>query len=359
MSERTIQITELDRKRLIDLIVEAQSGEYRKSVYLDKLRGELERAEIVAPQNIPADVITMNSTVTLIDQETGDPIPERAGKVRWFMRLPSDELAWADTKRELLDTYGETPEHQPKSLAFFPGTMDDNPIGRKADPGYEANLMLQPAYMRQRMRYGNWKARPTAGKLFQAHFFDVIDAVPAGRQVRFWDLAATRPSPATPDPDYTVGCLEIAEEVLLLHPDVATERIRGLKRRGIRLAIDDFGGGYSALRQIRKFPIDVVKIHKSFVDSVTASPADSELTHSLIELARRLKFRTLAEGIEVDQQAQALERMGCELGQGYYLSRPVDAAGFEGMLDSFSGGDWRDAAAGDRPRVAAVRRLAS
>lgn len=153
--------------------------------------------------------------------------------------------------------------------------------------------------------------------------------------------------------------LEIAEEVLLLHPDVATERIRGLKRLGIRLAIDDFGGGYSALREIRKFPIDVVKIHKSFVDSVTASPADSELTHSLIELARRLKFQTLAEGIEVDQQAQALERMGCELGQGYYLSRPVDAAGFEGMLDSFSGGDWRDAAAGNRRRVAAVRRLAS
>jgi regulator of nucleoside diphosphate kinase len=72
MSERTIQITELDRKRLIDLIVEAQSGEYRHSVYLDKLRGELERAEVVAPQDIPADVITMNSTVTLTDRETGE-----------------------------------------------------------------------------------------------------------------------------------------------------------------------------------------------------------------------------------------------------------------------------------------------
>ena len=72
MSERTIQITELDRKRLIDLIVDAQSGEYRNSVYLDKLRGELERAEVVAPQDISADVITMNSTVMLIDQETGE-----------------------------------------------------------------------------------------------------------------------------------------------------------------------------------------------------------------------------------------------------------------------------------------------
>ena len=72
MSERTIQITELDRKRLIDLILEAQSGEYRNSVYLDQLRGELERAQIVAPQEIPGDVITMNSTVALTDLDTGE-----------------------------------------------------------------------------------------------------------------------------------------------------------------------------------------------------------------------------------------------------------------------------------------------
>jgi len=72
MSERIIQITELDRKRLIDLILEAQSGEYRKSVYLDQLRGELERAQIVAPQEIPGDVITMNSTVALTDLDTSE-----------------------------------------------------------------------------------------------------------------------------------------------------------------------------------------------------------------------------------------------------------------------------------------------
>lgn len=72
MSERIIQITELDQKRLIDLIQEAQSGEYRKSVYLENLRGELERAQIVAPQEIPGDVITMNSTVALTDLDTGE-----------------------------------------------------------------------------------------------------------------------------------------------------------------------------------------------------------------------------------------------------------------------------------------------
>lgn len=72
MSERIIQITELDRKRLIDLILEAQSGEYRKSIYLDQLRGELGRAQVVAPQEIHSNVITMNSTVALTDLDTGE-----------------------------------------------------------------------------------------------------------------------------------------------------------------------------------------------------------------------------------------------------------------------------------------------
>jgi regulator of nucleoside diphosphate kinase len=70
MTEKNIHITELDRKRLIDLIVHAQSGEYRRSIYLEKLRGELDRAQIVAPQQIPADVITMNSKVALVDLDT-------------------------------------------------------------------------------------------------------------------------------------------------------------------------------------------------------------------------------------------------------------------------------------------------
>lgn len=72
MSERSIQITELDRKRLLDLIQEAQSGEYRKSIYLEQLLGELERAQIVSSQDIPADVVTMNSTVTLTDLDTNE-----------------------------------------------------------------------------------------------------------------------------------------------------------------------------------------------------------------------------------------------------------------------------------------------
>ncbi|HEV8577656.1 MAG TPA: EAL domain-containing protein [Thermoanaerobaculia bacterium] len=143
--------------------------------------------------------------------------------------------------------------------------------------------------------------------------------------------------------------LEISEEVLLQNLEVSGDRLRGLKRLGIRLAIDDFGGGYSALRQLRRLPVDVVKIHKSFVDNVTMSPADSELTHSLIDLAKRLKLQTLAEGIELDRQATALGRMGCELGQGYYLARPLDVPGFESLLGSLGSGDWREAPDSEPP----------
>jgi regulator of nucleoside diphosphate kinase len=72
MNEKTILITEMDRQRLVDLIVDAQSGEYRGSVYLEKLRGELDRAQIVSPQQIPGDVITMNSKVVIRDLDSGE-----------------------------------------------------------------------------------------------------------------------------------------------------------------------------------------------------------------------------------------------------------------------------------------------
>lgn len=72
MSDKNIHITELDRQRLIDLIVAARSGEYRGSIYLEKLRGELDRAQIVLPQEIPSDVITMNSKVVLLDMDSGE-----------------------------------------------------------------------------------------------------------------------------------------------------------------------------------------------------------------------------------------------------------------------------------------------
>lgn len=141
-----------------------------------------------------------------IDQDTGDPIAERSGILRYMVRLPDDTLAWADDAETLQQTYGETICKSLKSVTFIPATLDDNPLGTTADPTYEANLMIQPAYLRQRLRYGNWKARPLAGQFFKRHWFLVVDAAPAScRWVRCWDRAATEPNPMNPDPDWTAG----------------------------------------------------------------------------------------------------------------------------------------------------------
>jgi predicted phage terminase large subunit-like protein len=141
--------------------------------------------------------------------DKGDAIPERSGVLRWMIRLPDDSLAWADSPDELKATYGEALCLGLQSVTFIPSTMDDNPIGTAADPTYESKLMVQAGYLRNRLRFGNWKARPSAGEFFKAHWFGVVDAVPPGsKYVRFWDLAATEPSPTSPDPDYTVGALE-------------------------------------------------------------------------------------------------------------------------------------------------------
>jgi diguanylate cyclase (GGDEF)-like protein/PAS domain S-box-containing protein len=123
--------------------------------------------------------------------------------------------------------------------------------------------------------------------------------------------------------------LEVPERVLLQDPEVTAVRLEGLRRLGVRVAVDDFGGGYFALTYLRRFPIDIVKIHNCFVAGAGQDAADSELTRSLIDLARRLKLQTIAEGVEAPRQAQALDDMGCELGQGYELGRPLAAAAFE------------------------------
>ena len=137
-----------------------------------------------------------------IDQETGYPIPERAGKIRWFIRI-NDTLIWADNKQELLGQYGE--EHIPKSLTFVPANIHDNKVLLNVNPEYLANLRALPEVERQRLLEGNWKIRPAAGLYFQRSWCEVVDAVPADLDiVRYWDLAATEKT-VNNDPDWTVG----------------------------------------------------------------------------------------------------------------------------------------------------------
>lgn len=141
-----------------------------------------------------------------IDQETGFPIAERAGQLRWFVRV-NDTLVWADTREELVAEHGETA--LPKSVTFIPALLSDNKKLMEADPGYLANLMALSRVERARLLHGNWKIRPAAGLYFKRDEVEIIDRWPDDviKVVRRWDLAATEPHEGNLDPDWTAGVL--------------------------------------------------------------------------------------------------------------------------------------------------------
>ena len=122
--------------------------------------------------------------------------------------------------------------------------------------------------------------------------------------------------------------LEITESVLMQDADVAVARLEEIKALGARLAVDDFGTGYSSLAYLRRFPVDILKIDKVFVDGVAEEADASALANAVIELGRALDLQVVAEGIELEGQLDRLRELGCELGQGYFWSRPLppDAA---------------------------------
>jgi sensor c-di-GMP phosphodiesterase-like protein len=100
----------------------------------------------------------------------------------------------------------------------------------------------------------------------------------------------------------------------------------------VGLAIDDFGTGYSSLSYLQRFPIDILKIAKPFIDDVGAGIERSALARAIIGLGETLKLRTIAEGIEIAEQRAALLTLGCELGQGYFFAHALPPAGVERLL---------------------------
>ena len=164
------------------------------------------RPYVRATTNPDADSWVAELVDWWIDPETGYAIPERSGVIRWFVRV-GDQLMWADDPADLAnhtDVDGEP--IPPKSFTFIPARLEDNQILTQADPGYRATLMALDTVNRERLRYGNWKIRPSAGMYFRRDWIgELQDAAPAGLQtIRAWDLASTEPRPGS-DPDWTVG----------------------------------------------------------------------------------------------------------------------------------------------------------
>jgi diguanylate cyclase (GGDEF)-like protein len=136
--------------------------------------------------------------------------------------------------------------------------------------------------------------------------------------------------------------LEITETVAMRDPQSSSAVLAALKALGVRVAIDDFGTAYSSLLYLRTFPIDSLKIDRSFVAGVVDEPADQEIAASLIRLAHALGVKVVGEGVETAAQLEALRHHGCDRAQGYYLSPPTSAAECTRLLER---GPWRPARA--------------
>jgi diguanylate cyclase (GGDEF)-like protein/PAS domain S-box-containing protein len=122
--------------------------------------------------------------------------------------------------------------------------------------------------------------------------------------------------------------LEITEGILIEHGERAVAILKRLRELGVRLSIDDFGTGYSSLSYLKRFPIDKLKIDRSFVRDITSDANAAEIASTIIAMARSLQLSVLAEGVETPAQLAFLERHGCEYYQGYFFCRPVAAAQF-------------------------------
>jgi diguanylate cyclase (GGDEF)-like protein/PAS domain S-box-containing protein len=124
-------------------------------------------------------------------------------------------------------------------------------------------------------------------------------------------------------PDRVV--LEITESLLMQDIDATVVTLHELRALGVRIAIDDFGTGYSSLSYLRRFPIDILKIDKAFIDGITASDDDATLAEAVVGLGRALRLQTVAEGIEHADQKSMLSDLGCTYGQGFLFARPGSA----------------------------------
>jgi diguanylate cyclase (GGDEF)-like protein/PAS domain S-box-containing protein len=132
------------------------------------------------------------------------------------------------------------------------------------------------------------------------------------------------------DPTWLI--LEMTETTLMRDSHESALRLRALKDLGIRLAIDDFGTGYSSLAYLQRFPVDIIKIDRTFIEDIATDGPGTALVHALIELGKALELKTVAEGIETAEQLARLRQESCDAGQGYFFSYPLEEADAEHFL---------------------------
>jgi EAL domain-containing protein (putative c-di-GMP-specific phosphodiesterase class I) len=128
--------------------------------------------------------------------------------------------------------------------------------------------------------------------------------------------------------------LEITETMLMRDTEKTVSILTRLKAMGIRIAIDDFGTGYSSLATLKQFPLDTIKIDRSFIRDIVTSAEDKGLTEAIIAMGRTLSLTVIAEGVETGEQADFLREHACDEFQGFYLNTPAPAEAFTHLLQS-------------------------
>lgn len=127
--------------------------------------------------------------------------------------------------------------------------------------------------------------------------------------------------------------LEITESAAMEDAEKAIEKLTEIRELGVKLSMDDFGTGYSSLSYLRRFPVDTLKIDRSFVMGMNESPENDEIVRTIMALAKAVKLNVIAEGIETAEQLELLRRLGCEYGQGYLFSRALPASQIDALLE--------------------------
>jgi diguanylate cyclase (GGDEF)-like protein len=126
--------------------------------------------------------------------------------------------------------------------------------------------------------------------------------------------------------------IELTETAVMTHPAESVEILERLSRMGVVISVDDFGTGYSSMSYLRRFPIDKLKIDRTFINNVMRSADDASIVRAIISLAHGLRLKVVAEGVETSDQVAFLHKLGCDQYQGFYFSRPVPAAAFEKLM---------------------------
>ena len=117
--------------------------------------------------------------------------------------------------------------------------------------------------------------------------------------------------------------LELTESMLMGHVEAAILQLHQLKALGVSISIDDFGTGYSSLSYLKRFPVDILKVDRSFVKDIPQDSNDMEITAAIIAMAQKLKLNVVAEGVETIEQIEFLQNNNCYIVQGYYYSKPI------------------------------------